>query len=92
MSRRVATERPVAQPKKSQTTKSGRVAMRLSPYALKVIRRAARIEGRSVNTFVVAAAEEAAARAIERSELITAAIDHQRAFARAMLARPNRSE
>jgi uncharacterized protein (DUF1778 family) len=89
MSRRIAAKRPVAKPKKSRTKKSARVAMRLSPYALKIIKRAAQIEGRRVNTFIVAAAEEAAAQAIERSELIVAAIDHQRAFSRAVLAPPN---
>jgi uncharacterized protein (DUF1778 family) len=90
MNRHVVPEKPVvARPKKARTSaKSTRLEARLSPYALKVIRRAAEIEGRSMSDFVVAAAEKAASRTIERSELIAIAINHQQAFFKAMLAPP----
>jgi len=89
MNKPVIPEKAPAQPKKSRLqTKSTRIEARLSPYVLKVIKRAAEIEGRSVSDFVVAAAEEAAARSIERSELITIAIDHQQKFFETMLKPP----
>jgi len=45
--------------------RTSRIEARIAPDALKVVRRAAEIQGRSVSDFVVAAAQEVATRTIE---------------------------
>jgi uncharacterized protein (DUF1778 family) len=60
--------------------KKTRIEARIAPGALKVIKRAAEIEGRSVSDFVVAAAHEAAEKAIERTTIIRLAMEDQLAF------------
>jgi uncharacterized protein (DUF1778 family) len=47
-----------------------RIEARISPDALKVVRRAAEIQGRSISDFVVAAAQEVAERTVERTQRI----------------------
>ena len=44
--------------------RTSRIEARIAPDALKVIKRAAEIQGRSVSDFVVAAAQEVATRTI----------------------------
>ena len=61
---------------------------RIAPDALAVIKRAAEIEGRSMSDFVVAAAQEAAHRTIEETQIIRLSLDDQRAFAAALLNPP----
>jgi uncharacterized protein (DUF1778 family) len=56
--------------------------------ALAVVKRAAEIQGRSVSGFVVAAAQEAAHRTIEETQIIRLSVEDQRAFAEAMLNPP----
>ena len=69
-------------------TRSARIEARLTPDALTVIKRAAEIQGRSVSDFVVAAAQEAAHRAIEETQLIRLSVEDQRAFVEAILDPP----
>ena len=69
-------------------TRSARIEARLTPDALTVIKRAAEIQGRSVSDFVVAAAQEAAHRAIEETQLIRLSVEDQRAFVEAILDAP----
>ncbi len=69
-------------------TRSARIEARLTPDALTVIKRAAEIQGRSVSDFVVAAAQEAAHRAIEETQLIRLSVEDQRAFVEAILHPP----
>ncbi len=71
--------------------RSARLDARLPPEALTVIRRAAEIQGRSVSDFVVAAAQEAAHRAIEEVQIIRLSVEDQRSVAAAILepAAPN---
>jgi uncharacterized protein (DUF1778 family) len=90
MNRHVVPEKPVVtRPKKTRTSaKSTRLEARLSPYALKVIRRAAEIEGRSMSDFVVAAAEKAARKTVERTQIIRLSVEDQRRFAEAILNPP----
>ena len=45
--------------------RTSRIEARIAPDALKVVKRAAEIQGRSVSDFVVAAAQEVATRTIE---------------------------
>ncbi len=49
---------------------------------------AAEIQGRTLTDFVAAAADEAACRAIEQTEIIRLSIDGQRQFAKAILHSP----
>lgn len=73
-------------PKKPNRT--ARIEARIAPEALAVVRRAAEIQGRSVSDFVVAAAHEAANRAIEEAHLIRLSIEDQRRFADLLLDPP----
>ncbi len=69
-------------------TRTARIEARITPDALTVIKRAAEIQGRSVSDFVVAAAQEAAARTIEETQIIRLSVEDQRAFAEAILNPP----
>ncbi len=66
------------------STRSTRLEARVSPDALAMVKRAAEIQGRSVSDFVVAAAHEAAQKAIAESQIIRLSIEDQRAFAQSI--------
>jgi uncharacterized protein (DUF1778 family) len=68
-----------------QPARTARIEARIAPDALAVIKRAAEIQGRSVSEFVVAAAQEAAHRTIEKTEIIRLSVAGQRAFAEAII-------
>jgi uncharacterized protein (DUF1778 family) len=68
--------------------RSARIEARITPEALAVVKRAAEIQGRSVSDFVVAAAQEAASRAIEEAQIIRLSVEDQRNFAEAILSPP----
>jgi uncharacterized protein (DUF1778 family) len=70
------------------STRSARIEARIAPDALAVVKRAAEIQGRSVSDFVVAAAQEAAHRTIEETQIIRLSVEDQRAFAEAILNPP----
>jgi len=53
-----------------------------------MVKRAAEIQRRSLSDFVVAAAEEAASRTIEETQIIRLSVEDQRAFADAVLSPP----
>ena len=53
-----------------------------------MVKRAAEIQGRSVSDFVVAAAQEAAYRAIEETQMIRLSVEDQRAITEAILNPP----
>jgi uncharacterized protein (DUF1778 family) len=72
----------------AQENRTARIEARIAPDALAVVKRAAELQGRSVSDFVVAAAQEAAARAIEETQIIRLAVEDQRAFAAAILNPP----
>ncbi len=69
----------------SEPTRTARIEARIAPDALAVVKRAAELQGRSVSDFVVAAAEEAANRTIEATQIIRLSVEDQRAFAHAIL-------
>jgi uncharacterized protein (DUF1778 family) len=69
-------------------TRTARVEARCSPEALKVLKRAAEIQGRSLSDFVVAAAEEVAHRTIEETQIIRLSVEDQRLIAEALLNPP----
>ncbi len=70
------------------STRSARLEARISPDALAIVKRAAEIQGRSVSDFVVAAAHEAAQKAIAESQIIRLSVDDQRAFAQSLVNPP----
>lgn len=71
-----------------ENMKSTRLEARITPAALAVVKRAAEIEGRSVSDFVVAAAQAAASRTIEQTQLIRLAVDEQKRFVDLLLDPP----
>jgi uncharacterized protein (DUF1778 family) len=70
----------------SQTT--ARLEARLPHEVMTRLKRAAEIRGRTLTDFVVAAADEAACRAIEETEIIRLSLDGQRQIAAAILNPP----
>ena len=70
-----------------ETSRIARIEARITPDGLSVVRRAAELQGRSVSDFVVAAAQEAATRAIEEAQIIRLSVEDQRAFAAAIFER-----
>jgi uncharacterized protein (DUF1778 family) len=71
-----------------QQTRSTRLEARISPDALDVVKRAAEMQGRSVSDFVVAAAQDAARKAIAEVQVVRLSLSDQRAFAAALIQPP----
>jgi uncharacterized protein (DUF1778 family) len=69
-------------------TRTARIEARIAPEALAIVKRAAEIQGRSISDFIVAAAQEAANRAIGETQIIRLSIEDQRAFAEAIINPP----
>ena len=78
-------------PLQPEIHRTARVEARITPAALAVVRRAAEIQGRSVSDFVVAAAQEAASRTIEETEILRLSVEDQRVIAEAILNPPEPS-
>jgi uncharacterized protein (DUF1778 family) len=68
--------------------RTARIEARIAPDALAIVKRAAEIQGRSVSDFVVAAAQDAARKAIEEAQIIRLSVEDQRAFVEAILNPP----
>jgi uncharacterized protein (DUF1778 family) len=75
----------------SASNRTARIEARITPDALAVVRRAAEIQGRSISDFVVAAAQDAAERAIEQTQIIRLSVEDQLAFADAIINPPSPS-
>ena len=75
-----------------ESNRSARLEARIAPDALAVVKRAAELQGRSVSDFVVAAAQEAAHRAIEETQIIRLSVEDQRRFAEALINPPEPNE
>ena len=71
-----------------EQTRTARIEARIAPDVLAVVKRAAEIQGRSISDFVVAAAQEAAQRTIEETQIIRLSVEDQRAFAETILNPP----
>ena len=71
-----------------EPNRTARLEARIAPDALAVVKRAAEIQGRSVSDFVVAAAQEAAHRTIEETEIIRLSVEDQRLLAESLLNPP----
>ena len=76
----------------SREARTARLEARIAPETLLIVKRAAEIQGRSVSDFVVAAAQEAASRAIEEAQIIRLSLEDQRAFVAAVLNPPPPSD
>ncbi len=74
------------------TTTTARLEARLPIEVMVRLKRAAEIQGRSLTDFVVAAADEAARRAIEETEIIRLSLEGQRQIADAILNPPEPNE
>ena len=72
----------------TETPRTARVEARIAPDVLAVVRRAAELQGRSISDFLVAAAQEAAYRTIEESQIIRLSVDDQQRFADLLLNPP----
>jgi uncharacterized protein (DUF1778 family) len=71
-----------------RTLSTARIEARIAPDALAIVKRAAELQGRSVSDFVVAAAQDAARRTIEETQIIRLSVEDQRAFVAAILNPP----
>jgi len=67
---------------------TARLEARLPYDVMARLKRAAEIQGRTLTDFVVAAADDAACRAIQESEIIRLSIEGQRQIAAAILSPP----
>src|SRR5271154_7246766 len=72
----------------TMTLTNARLEARLPNQVMVRLKRAAEIQGRSLTDFVVAAADEAACRAIEQTEVIRLSLEGQRQIAEAILNPP----
>ncbi len=73
---------------KPDTPLTARLEARLPPEVMARLKRAAEIQGRTLTDFVVAAADEAACRTIEQTEIIRLSAEDQRQIAEAILNPP----
>ncbi|MGE3738219.1 MAG: DUF1778 domain-containing protein [Geminicoccaceae bacterium] len=73
-------------------TRTARLEARISPEILAAVKRAAEIEGRSISDFVVAAAQEAARRTIEETQVLRLSLEDQRLVAEAIHNPPEPNE
>jgi uncharacterized protein (DUF1778 family) len=71
-----------------EAQRTARVEARIAPDSLEIIRRAAEIQGRSISDFMVAAAQEAAQKAIAEVELLRLSRAAQEQFAALLLNPP----
>ena len=70
---------------KRELQNTARLEARLPQDVMTRLKRAAEIRGRTLTDFVVAAADEAACRAIEETEIIRLSVEGQRQIAAAIL-------
>jgi uncharacterized protein (DUF1778 family) len=71
-----------------QANRTARIEARIAPNALRVVKRAAELQGRSVSDFVIAAAQEVAHRTIEEAQVIHLSAQDQRRFVNLLLKPP----
>jgi len=68
--------------------RTARIEARIAPEALRIVKRAAELQGRSVSDFVVAAAQEAAHRTIDEAQVIRLSAEDQQRFVELLLYPP----
>ena len=65
--------------------RTARIEARIAPDALAMLKRAAQITGRSLSEFVTTAAQDAARRTIEETDVIRLSVADQQAFAELLI-------
>jgi uncharacterized protein (DUF1778 family) len=68
--------------------RTARIEARIAPNALRIVKRAAELQGRSVSDFVVAAAQEVAHRTIDEAQIIHLTAEDQQRFVELLLSPP----
>jgi uncharacterized protein (DUF1778 family) len=76
---------------KQETHRTARVEARITPDVLALVRRAAELQGRSVSDFMVTAAQDAANRTIEETNIIRLSAEDQLRFYELLLNPPSSS-
>jgi uncharacterized protein (DUF1778 family) len=71
-----------------QANRTARIEARIAPDALRIVRRAAELQGRSLSDFVVAAAQEVAHRTIDEAQVIHLSVEDQERFVELLLNPP----
>ncbi len=71
-----------------QANRTARLAARITPEGLAVVRQAATLQGRSLSDFVVAAAQEVAQKTIDDAHIIRLSVEDQYRFAELLLDPP----
>jgi uncharacterized protein (DUF1778 family) len=71
-----------------KASRTARIEARIAPGALRVVRRAAELQGRSISDFVVAAAQEVAHRTIDEAQVIHLSLEDQQRFVELLLNPP----
>ena len=69
-------------------SRTARIEARIAPDALRVVRRAAELQGRSISDFVVAAAQEVAHRTIDEAQVIHLSVEDQQRFVKLLMNPP----
>lgn len=68
--------------------RTARIEARIAPDALRIVKRAAQLQGRSISDFVVAAAQEVAHRTIAETQVIRLSVEDQQRFVELLLNPP----
>ena len=71
-----------------QANRTARIEARIAPDALRIVKHAAELQGRSVSDFVVAAAQEVAHRTIDQARVIHLTVEEQQRFVELLLKPP----
>ena len=74
------------------SSSTARLEARISPDLHAMLKRVAELQGRTMTDFVVAALQEAAQRALEKSEVIRLSLADQECFAQALISPPQPSQ
>ena len=64
----------------TESIRSSRLEARITPEVLAIVKRAAKLQGRSVSDFVIAAAQDAAHKTIEEAGIIRLSAEDQMRF------------
>jgi len=71
-----------------QANRTARIEARIAPGVLRIVKRAAELQGRSLSDFVVAAAQEIARRTIDEAQVIRLSVEDQQRFVDLLLKPP----
>jgi uncharacterized protein (DUF1778 family) len=71
-----------------QASRPARIEARIAPDALRIVKRAAELQGRTISYFVVAAAQEIAHRTIDEAHVIRLSVQDQQRFVELLLNPP----